>query len=59
MGQKYDLYFKKNIHKNNAPEETGLDTNPSLTLVQALTLSTGERSLAIIHLRPLLRRHDC
>ena len=33
-----------NIDKNNYPEETELDTNPSLTLVRTLTLSTGERS---------------
>ena len=39
-----------NIDKNNYPEETELDTNPSLTL--ALTLSTGERILAI--LRPVV-----
>ena len=32
-----------NIHKNNYPEETELDTNPSLTLAGTLTLSTGER----------------
>ena len=37
-----------NIDKNNYPEETELDTNPSLTL----TLSTGERILAI--LRPVV-----
>ena len=34
-----------NIHKNNYPEETELDTNPSLTLARTLTLSTGEQSL--------------
>ena len=33
-----------NIDKNNYPEETELDTNPSLTLAENLTLSTGERS---------------
>ena len=33
-----------NIDKNNNPEETELDTNPSLTLAPTLTLSTGERS---------------
>ena len=33
-----------NIDKNNYPEETELDTNPSLTLTRTLTLSTGERS---------------
>ena len=34
-----------NIDKNNYPEETELDTNPSLTLARTLiTLSTGERS---------------
>ena len=33
-----------NIDKNNYPEETELDTNPSLTLVWTLTLSTGERN---------------
>ena len=33
-----------NIDKNNNPEETQLDTNPSLTLAPTLTLSTGERS---------------
>ena len=39
-----------NIDKRNYPEETELDTNPSLTL--ARTLSTGERILAI--LRPVV-----
>ena len=29
-----------NIDKNNYPEETELDTNPSLTLPRTLTLST-------------------
>ena len=33
-----------NIDKNNYPGETELDTNPSLTLGQTLTLSIGERS---------------
>ena len=33
-----------NINKNNSPEETELDTNPSLTLARTLTLSSGERS---------------
>ena len=33
-----------NIDKNNYPEETELDTNPSLTLAQTLTLSIGERN---------------
>ena len=33
-----------NIDKNNYPEETELDTNPSLTLARTLTLSTGERN---------------
>ena len=33
-----------NIDKNNYPEETELDTNPSLTLARNLTLSTGECS---------------
>ena len=33
-----------NIDKNNHPEETELDTNPSLTLARTLTLSTGERN---------------
>ena len=32
------------IDKSNYPEETELDTNPSLTLAQTLTLSTGERN---------------
>ena len=32
-----------NIDRNNNPEETELDTYPSLTLAQTLTLSTGER----------------
>ena len=36
-----------NFDKNNYPEETELDTNPSLTLARNLTLSTGERILAI------------
>ena len=33
-----------NIDKNNYPEETKLDTNPSLTLARTLTLSIGERN---------------
>ena len=33
-----------NIDKNNYHKETELDTNLSLTLVQTLTLPTGERS---------------
>ena len=33
-----------NIDKNNYPEETELDTNPSLTQAQTLTLSIGELS---------------
>ena len=37
-----------NIDKNKYPEET----NPSLTLARTLTLSTGERILAI--LRPVV-----
>ena len=37
-----------NIDKNNYAEETELDTNPSLTLAQTLTLSIGERNLAIL-----------
>ena len=41
-----------NIDKNNYPEETELDTDPSLTLARTLTLSTGERILAI--LRPVV-----
>ena len=32
-----------NIGENNYPEETELDTNPSLTLARTLTLSTDER----------------
>ena len=32
------------IDKNNYPEETAWDINPSLTLAQTLTLSTGELS---------------
>ena len=32
------------LHENNYPEETQLDTNPSLTHAQTLTLSIGERS---------------
>ena len=44
-----------NIDENNFPEETELDTNPSLTLARTLTLSTGERILAILS---LLRHHD-
>ena len=40
------------IDKNNYPEETELDTNPSLTLARTLTLSTGESILAI--LRPVV-----
>ena len=31
-----------NIDTNYYPEETELDTNPSLTLARTLTLSTGE-----------------
>ena len=34
-----------NIDINNYPEETELDTNPSIVLAQTLTLSTSERSL--------------
>ena len=41
-----------NIDENNYPEETELDTNPSLTLALTLTLSIGERILAI--LRPVV-----
>ena len=41
-----------NIDKNNYPEETELDTNPSLTLARNLTLSTGERSFG--HSRPVV-----
>ena len=41
-----------NIDKNNYPEETELDTNPSLTLARTLTLSTGERSFG--HFMPSL-----
>ena len=37
-----------NIHKNNYPEETELDTNPSLTLAQTLTLSIVSAVLAIL-----------
>ena len=37
-----------NIDKNKYPEETELDTNPSLTLARTLTLSNGERILAIL-----------
>ena len=37
-----------NIDKNSYPEETELDTNPSLTLAQTLTLSIGERCLTIL-----------
>ena len=36
--------YYPNIDKSNYPEETELDTNPSLTLARNLTLSTGERS---------------
>ena len=32
------------IDKNNYPEETELDADPSLTLARTLTLSTDERS---------------
>ena len=35
------------IGKNNYPEETEIDTNPSITLARTLTLSTSERILAI------------
>ena len=35
--------WHKYWYKNNYPEETELDTNPSLTLARTLTLSTGER----------------
>ena len=41
------------IDKNNYPEETELDTDPSLTLAQTLTLSTGERNFIAIS-RPVL-----
>ena len=44
-----------NIDKNNYPEETELDTNPSLTLAQTLILSTGERNWG--NSRPVLLRH--
>ena len=38
-----------NTDKNtDYPEETELDTNPSLTLARTLTLSTGELILAIL-----------
>ena len=33
-----------NVDKNNNPEETEFDTNPSLTLARTLTLSNGERN---------------
>ena len=33
-----------NIDVYKYPEETELDTNPSLTLAETLTLSTGERT---------------
>ena len=33
-----------NIDENNFPEETELDTIPSLTLARTLTLSIGERN---------------
>ena len=48
----WSLFMLPNIDKNNYPEETELDTNPSLTLAQTLTLSTGERILTI--LRPVV-----
>ena len=32
-----------NINKNNSPEETELDSNPSLILARTLTISTGDR----------------
>ena len=43
-------YILVNVHVawifiNNYPDETELDTNPSLTPAQTLTPSTGERSL--------------
>ena len=41
-----------NIDKNKYPVETELDTNPSQTLAETLTLSTDERILAI--LRPVV-----
>ena len=41
-----------NIDKYKYSEETELDTNPSQTLARTLTLSTGERILAI--LRPVV-----
>ena len=37
-----------NIHKNNYLEETELDTNPSLTLAQTLTLSIVSAVLTIL-----------
>ena len=37
-----------NIHKNNYPEETELDTNLSLTLAQTLTLFIVSAVLAIL-----------
>ena len=36
--------YCQNVDKNNYPEETELDTNPSLALARTVTLSTGERS---------------
>ena len=42
-----------NIDKHNYPEETELDTNPSLTLARTLTLSTGERSFLPFHVQSL------
>ena len=47
-----------NIDENTYPEETELDTNPSLTVARALTLSTGERSFWPFHFQSLLRHHE-
>ena len=44
-----------NIDKNNYPEETELDTNPSLTLARTIILSTGERNWG--NSRPVLLWH--
>ena len=52
--------YCSNVDKNNYPEETELDTNPSLTLARTLTLSNGERFFFWpFHVQSLLRQHDC
>ena len=41
----WSMFMLHKYWSNNFPEETELDTNPSLNLAQTLTLSTIERGL--------------